>query len=71
MMVTVAILFKSVRHLIQWFLRFLRDPQTLSTTLALLGMLQPQVFGSLKMHRDLGLGLYLLCIGTIAWICKI
>ena len=48
---------KSVRDLVQWSLRFLRDPQALSSTLASLGMLQPRAFGSLKMHRDLGLGL--------------
>ena len=47
---------KSVRDLIQWSLRFLRDPQALSSTLASLGMLQPRAFGSLKMRRDLGLG---------------
>ena len=33
----------------------LRDPQTLSSALAVLGMLQPRAFGPLKMHRDLGL----------------
>ena len=32
----------------------LRDPQALSSTLVSLRMLQPQAFGSLKMHRDLG-----------------
>ena len=31
---------KSVRDLIQWSLHLLRDPQALSSTLALLGMLQ-------------------------------
>ena len=36
----------------------LRDPQTLSSALAVLGTLQPRAFGSLKMHRDLGLSLY-------------
>ncbi len=35
----------------------LRDPQALSSTLAALGMLQPRAFGSLKIHRDLGLSL--------------
>ena len=50
---------KSVRDLVQWSLRFLRDPQALSSTLASLGMLQPRAFGSLKMRRDLGLSLYL------------
>ena len=33
----------------------LRDPQALSSTLAALGMLQPQAFGFLKTRRDLGL----------------
>ena len=36
----------------------LRDPQALRSDLASLGTLQPRAFGSLKMHRDLGLGLY-------------
>ena len=44
---------KSVRDLVQWSLCFLRDPWALSNTLASLGMLQPQAFGSLKTHRDL------------------
>ena len=35
----------------------LRDPHALSITLASLGMLQPQAFGSRKMCRDLGLSL--------------
>ena len=37
-----------------WLARLL---QALSSTLALLGMLQPRAFGSLKMRRDLGLSL--------------
>jgi hypothetical protein len=39
----------------------LRDPQTLidNSTLASLGMLQPQAFRFLKTHIELGLGLYL------------
>ena len=45
----------SVRDLIQlWSLCILKDPQALSSTLALL---QPQAFGSLKMCVDLGLSL--------------
>ena len=36
------------------------DSQALSSALALFGMLQPQVFESLKTRRDLGLGLELL-----------
>ena len=48
---------KSVRDLVQWSLCFLRDPQALSSTLALLGMLKPRAFGSPKLHRDLGLDL--------------
>ena len=47
---------KSVRDLVQWSLRFLRDTQALSSTLTLLGMLQPRTFGSLKMRRDLEFG---------------
>ena len=39
---------KSVRDLVQWSLRFLRDPQALSSTLTALGMLQPRAFGLLK-----------------------
>jgi hypothetical protein len=33
-------------------IRFLRDPQALSSTLAALGMLQPRAFGSLKTCRE-------------------
>ena len=50
-MVTVAIYSKSVKDLVQWSQRFLRDPQALSSTLALLRMLQPRAFGSLKCVR--------------------
>ena len=35
----------------------LRDHQALSSTLAALGMLRPRAFVSLKMRRDLALGL--------------
>ena len=49
--------FKSVRDLVQWSLHFLSDPQALSINLALLRMLKSRGFGSLKMHRDLRLGL--------------
>ena len=48
---------KSVRDLIQWSLRYLSDPQALSSTLASLRMLKSRDLGSLKMRRDLGLGL--------------
>ena len=44
-MVTVAIYSKSVRDLVQWYLRFLRDPQALLTSL---GMLQPRPSGVLN-----------------------
>ena len=44
----------------------LKDPQALSSTLAAFGMLQPRAFGSLKMRRDLGLGLYYLWRRTVA-----
>ena len=54
---TLVMVAELVRDLVQWSLCFLRDPQALSSTLASLGMLQPRVFGSLKMCRDLGLGL--------------
>ena len=53
----IAVYSKSVRDLVQWSLRCLRDPQALSSTLASLRMLQPRAFGSLKMRRDLGLSL--------------
>ena len=43
----VAIIF-SVRDLVQWSLRFLRDPQALCSTLTLLRILHPRAFGSLK-----------------------
>ena len=52
---------KSVRDLVQWSLRFLRDPQALSSTLAALGMVKPRAFEFLKRRRDLGLSLKLLC----------
>ena len=35
----------------------LRESQARSSTLAALGTPQPRAFGSLKTHRDLGLGL--------------
>ena len=56
-MIIVAI-FKSVRGLIQWSVRILRDLWALGSTLAALGMLQPQAVKSLKTRKDLGLSLY-------------
>ena len=58
-MVTVAIIILNQLETLSnaWSLRFLSDPQALSITLASLGMLRPQAFGSLKMRRDLGVGL--------------
>ena len=53
--VIVTVASKSVRDLVQWSLRSLRDPQALSSALASLGTLQPR---ALKTRRDLGLGLY-------------
>ena len=54
--VVVAWLYsKPVRDLIQWSLWSLRDPQALSSTLALLGTLQLQVFRSLKRIETLDL----------------
>ena len=59
-MVTVAIynILNQLETSSNGSLRFLRDPQALSSTLASLGMLQPRAFGSLKPRRVLGLGLY-------------
>ena len=45
----------------------LRDPQALSSILASLGMLQPWTFGSLKMHRDLGLSLYIYYVSYLVY----